>query len=140
MSETTIDKKDLIAIRSMRVEDLNFIYSTMLKGIYFGDPFFRKIPKDIFMENYHKVITRILQSPNNDVRVACLKDDIDTLLAYAILNKAHTNVSFVYCKANWRKIGLAKDLVPATVRTASHTTKVGLDIMIKHDIVFNPFL
>ncbi len=138
MSE--IDKKNLIAIRDGVPEDHAFIMATWLRGLYYGDSWFSLINKDVFMTAYHLHLETLLKTPGITVKVACLKDDPEVILGYAVLT-ADRIVHWVYCKGAWRKIGIAKSLVPDNVTSATHLTKIGLSILRKKPrISFNPFV
>jgi len=137
---STIDKKDLIAIRLGTEEDKSFIFSTWLKGLYYGDSWFSNIPKDVFMQHHHPVIERLLVDPAVIVTVACLKDDPEVILGYAVQTLDGSTVHWCFVKKSWRNIGLAKNLISAKVTAATHLTKAGLSILRKHPgIVFNPY-
>lgn len=136
----TVSKNESVTIRDYEPGDKNFIYSTFLIGLYYGDSWFTMIEKDTFMHHYHKILTGILESPNNKIKVACLKDDRDVILGYSILSADNEAVHYVFCKSAWRSIGIAKMLVPNTVHTATHLTKAGLGLLRKYpQIKFNPF-
>jgi len=133
-------KSELVVVRDYEPSDKNFIYSTFLRGLYYGDSWFTLIDKDIFMENYHKILTALVESPKTKIKVACLKDDKDVILAYAILDTSDTTLHYVFCKAAWRAIGIAKMLVPSTITTVTHLTLAGIGILKKRpEIKFNPF-
>lgn len=135
-----MNKSELVAIRDYLESDKNFIFSTWLRGLYHGDSWFSEIPKDIFMKHYHKFIEYLLNHANTTVKVACLKDDPEVILGYAVLNKEDTLLHWVFCKSAWRNIGIAKSLVSQSVNTVTHLTKIGLSIKRKRpNIVFNPF-
>lgn len=134
-----MEKSDLVAIREGRVEDWNFFYSTFLRALYYGDSWFKEIPKDIFMENYHKVADVLLAK--GILKVACLKEDPEVILGYALFSSQYPALHFVFVKSAWRGIGIAKSLVPKETKVATHLTKVGLSILKKNpSITFNPFL
>lgn len=133
-----MNKSELVAIRSILPEDRNFILATFLRGLYYGDSWFTLIPKQSFMEHYHKVIDYLLAKPGVQVKVACLKDTPDVILGYSILS--NDTVHFVFVKKNWRGIGIARDLVPNSTKVTTHLTKVGLSILVKKGLTFNPFL
>jgi hypothetical protein len=137
-----LDKQNLVAIRDfMPEEDRNFILASWLKGLYYGDSWFHEIPKHIFMQNYHALLERVLSPGVASVKVACLKDDPDVILGYAVLNPAGTALHWVFVKNRWRGIGIAKSLIPPSVSVVTHLTKVGLSILKKHPGVhFNPFV
>lgn len=133
-----VNKADLIAIRSGIQDDKNFIYASWLRGLYYGDSWFSEVPKNVFMEQYHKVIDYILNNPATIVRVACLKEDPTVILGYAIL-KTDGGVHWVFCKKSWRNIGIAKDLLGSNTKYATHLTKIGLNVAKNKGIIFNPF-
>jgi hypothetical protein len=140
-----MNKEDLIAVRDVRQGDIPFIFSTWLKGIYYGgDKFFRKIPKDVFFSNYHKVLERILQTPGVVVKVTCLKEDDDVLIGYCVYRQAAgvTVLDWVFCKKDWRNTGLARDMLPPSVEIITHLTRPGEAIAAAKypKAVFNPFL
>lgn len=133
-----MQKNELVGIRDYLPGDRNFILATWLRGLYYGDSWFREIPKDIFMDNYHRALEGILASKAVSVRVACLKDDPEVILGYAIVSSGALHWLFV--KSAWRGIGIAKSLVPSDTSTVTHLTKVGLGILKKHPgVIFNPF-
>lgn len=135
-----MNKNDLFLIRDYKPEDEVFIYATWLRGLYYGDSWFTAINKDTFMKEYKKIIYNILQNPNIVIRVACLKDDADVILGYSVVNKSETVLHWCFVKTAWRKIGLAKSLVPSTVKDSTVATKLGMIILKKKNIEFNPFV
>ncbi len=132
-----MNKDQLITIRDFTANDKNLIFATFLRGLYFGESWFSLIDKKIFMEHYHKVIEYILAKPSVSIKIACLKEDADTVLGYAIFESE--KLHWVFVKRPWRGIGIAKDLVPSNVTTVTHLTKVGLSIIYKKGLAFNPF-
>lgn len=134
-----MNKSDLFTIRESVEGDKNFILATILRGLYYGESWFSEIPKARFMSEYHKVVEFLLNKPTTAVLVACLKDDPEIILGYAILTPSANIVHFVFCKKAWRNIGIAKALVPSNVTTATHLTKTGLSIIRKKELVFDPF-
>jgi GNAT superfamily N-acetyltransferase len=129
--------KDLVEIRNYLSWDKNFIYQTWLKGLYYGNEFFKQMNADDFYKNYEHVITRILMVPDLQIKVACLKEDAEVVLGYAIF-KGDT-LHWIFVKPTWRKLGIAKDLIPDTIKSVTHLTKVGKSIKPKK-WAFNPFL
>lgn len=134
-----MNKSELVAIREYLLGDRNFILATWLRGLYYGDTWFREIPKDLFMENYHRVLEALLSKSSVKVRVACLKDDPEVILGYAVVSPGELHWLFV--KSAWRGIGIAKSLVPEDTHTVTHLTKVGLGILKRYpgQVIFNPF-
>ncbi len=134
-----MNKSDLVTTRDLLPGDINFIFSTWLLGIYYGDTIFKEMKKDIFMDHYHKLIETILNAPSTLIRIACLKDDQDVILGYAVMNKNKQTAYFTFVKSAWRKIGLAKMLLGPDVKTVTMLTKLGLGIIKRKGLEFNPF-
>lgn len=135
-----MNRSELIAVRDALPSDRNFILATWLRGIFYGDSWYSEVPKNIFMEQYHKVVEYIISNPKTRVKVACLKEDPEVILGYAVLNQDQTALNFVFVKKSWRTIGIAKQLVPLTVTTVTNLTKVGLSISKRKGLHFNPFI
>src|ERR1700690_2054809 len=127
-----MNKNDLITTRLMNPNDKNFILATFLRGLFYGESWFSLIKKDIFMHNYHSIVEKLLSSDNNYVKVACLKDDPEVILGYAILSKDDQVLHWAFVKKSWRSIGIFKALAPSTVKTVTHLTKAGLGMLKKH--------
>lgn len=148
MNKKTIDRKELIEVRSYTANDRNFILATYLRGLYYGDSWFSMIPKGIFMENQHRVIEKVLSNPNVDIKVACLKEDKDTILGYSISRKLGDPqnpivvLDWIFCKSAWRGIGIAKMLYPAHTSACTHLTKSGAAIVREkcNHLIFNPYI
>lgn len=137
MANEEIEK--LIEVRPTVFGDEAFIFSTWLRGLHYGNPWFHEIDKDIFMENYHRVIESILARPAVEVRVACLKEDPDTIVGYAVLEPDRSALHWVHVKEAWRKFGVMKKLIPDRVVCVTHLTTLGKTLKPK-EIKFNPFL
>lgn len=135
-----MEKNELVSIRDAVIGDKNFILATFLRGLYYGDSWYGEIPKSVFMSEYHKFLELLLSHPTTKVKIACLKDDTDVILGYVIMNTSETVLHFAFCKKAWRGIGITRQLVPTTVTSVTHLTKVGLSIIKKKGLVFNPFL
>jgi hypothetical protein len=135
------DFNGLYNIRDFREGDRNFIMSTFLRGLYYGESQFSEIPKDIFMKHYWPFGMALLNSKNLLVKVACLPDDPDTIIGYSILTPNLDNVVFVFVKGPWRQKGVAKSLVPANPKHVGHLTKLGRMLLSKlGNPSFNPFI
>lgn len=148
MEKKTINRQDLIKIRDFQIGDRNFILSTWLKGLYYGESFFNQIPKNIFMENHHRALEKVIGNPNVTIKIACLKEDPDTIVGYAVyrsLGPAHDPIivlDWIFVKKVWRKIGVAKSLFPPHTRAYTHTTKIGSTLVKDkcNHLIFNPYL
>lgn len=133
-------KTSLITIRPYQtLTDKSFVLATFLKGLYYGDSWFSLIPKDTFMTHYHAFLERFIESPGVDISMACLAEDPDVIIGYCI----HTNtvVHMIFVKKAWRRIGVAKSLLPNQVTAVSHLTDLGRRLLSKlPEAVFNPFV
>lgn len=132
-------KEDLIEIRPPLDSDLGFIYSTWLIGLRHGNQLFELIDEKTYFNVYRKVLGALLERPSTLIRVACLKEDNDVVLGYSVSDgdKLH----WIYCKEAWRKLGIAKSLLPE-FKVVTHLTKQGLNLLQKKHpgFIFDPFL
>lgn len=136
----TVEFSGLYDIRPPKAEDLNFIFSTFLRGLYYGDSFYSQIPKDVFMTNYKPFITHLIASGRAVINVACLKEDKDVILGYSILSADYQAIHFVFVKSLWRKRGIARSLVPSHPQAVTHLTALGRTLLTKfQNCIFNPF-
>lgn len=125
-----------IVLRTMEDADKSFIYSTWLKGTYYGNDFMNSVVKEVFFREYSKYIDNLLQK--SLVIVACLVDDQSVILGYSV---SRQNVlDFVFVKAAWRRKGIANSVVPKEINTVTTITKSGNSIRLKKGWSFNPWL
>lgn len=111
-------KKGII-VRAVQMDDGPFIYSTWLRGLYYGNDWFRKIDKTSFFDKYRIVVNNLLT--RSTVRVACLEDDQDVIVAYVVYSG--NCLHWVYVKKDWRKLGIATALIPDSIEVVTHLTK-----------------
>jgi len=126
-----------VLIRNAVETDLPFIYATWLKGLYHDKlwPAFRVVHQDTFYPNYHRVIESILS--RSTVFVACLEDEPDVVLGYSVVSG--NTLHWIFIKKAWRGNKIAKQLVPVTINSVSHLTKLGQKLKPK-EWEYNPFL
>ncbi len=132
-------KSDLVTLRPMVESDKNFVMATALRGLFYGESWFSEIKKDTFMSHYHKTLEYILAKDTTQVVIACLKEDPDIILGYSILTPLSDTAHFVFVKKSWRGIGIGRSLIPETTKRVTHLTKVGLVLIRKFNLDFNPF-
>lgn len=140
-----MSSKESFVTRPYAYGDRNFIFASWLKGMYYGSPYHSEIPKNIFMENMHRILEAFLAKPGVNIRVACLKSEPDVILGYSVFHivaETVTVLDWVFVKSNFRKIGIAKALVPSDIRAYTHLTKLASSITkIKYQhLVYNPFI
>lgn len=134
----SVDKTNLVAIRNVNHSDRNFILATWLRGLRYGNEWYQQIESKAYFHIYHQVVNNLLNRPGVTVKVACLKDDPEVILGYSV--SEGTRLHWVQVKSAWRNIGLANSLVSPEITTATHLTRVGKSILIKKNLIFNPFL
>lgn len=128
----------LYDIRDANNEDVAFITSTFLRGIYYGDSWFSLIPKDIFMVHYKPIIEMLLAK--SVIKIACPKDDPSIIMGYSILSADYLTIHYVYVKKQFRLFGIARSLLPKYPEQITHLTELGRKLMNKFEsVIFNPF-
>lgn len=144
--------KELYYIRDYLESDKAFIKATFLRGLYYSDSWFSVIPKDIFMKNYSLFIDKLLEKYAGSTKLACLIEDPDVILGYAILGTDNT-AHWAFVKKAWRRQGIARSLLPKDLAIVTHLNMLGrtlcyggIDtdtndrIVPKYpNVVFNPF-
>jgi hypothetical protein len=90
-----------IIIRDCEESDHSFIYKTYLTNRWFDKANRTTLKKDSWMSLQHKRLETILT--NDVVIVACLSDDPDTIVGFALMDGL---VPWTYVKLAWRSPGL----------------------------------
>lgn len=152
--------KDLIQLRLGANSDHSFIFATWLRGLYYGNSFFRQIDKDSFFDRYTFVIQNTLFRPSTVVTVAALKEDPDTIIGYSISEDfpEFRALHWVFVKLEWRGQGIARDIIPDGVTVVTHAVDSNYQMKLKpkcksdkylsnyevklknRKMIFNPFL
>src|SRR5271165_7333660 len=116
--------------------DEAFIYSTWLRGLYYGNDWFRKINKPDFFAKYRLVIDHLLRSSNVDI--ICLNDSPDVIVGYSVYcgEKLH----WIYVKKSWRKLGIGKGLMPKGITCVTHLTKRAAKTKRAQALKFDPLI
>lgn len=135
-----INRDELILIRPGEEADYAFVYSTWLQNLRHSNDWFKLIDAEVYYPVYHKVVERILETPFVRLKVACLKEDPTVILGYSVSNQ--DTLHWVHVRKSWRSIGIAKSLVPSSVKTVTHVNKLGMSYLLSHpgQLSFNPFL
>ncbi len=129
----------MVHVRDGTTDDINFIYATMLRGLYHGCELYGQIEKEAFFKHYQEVVARLLLKPSISLKVVCLADEAEVVLGYAISEPG--TLHFVYVKSPFRGQGIAKQLLGASVfSSVTHLTKSGNAIRLKKGWTYNPFL
>lgn len=128
-----------VIVRTFEPNDANFITSTFLRGVYYGNSFYKKIDQDTFFVRYKAVLATLLSKSTLSLRVACLADDTDIILGWAMWDGPVLH--YIYVKDAFRRQGIAKLLTAgAKLDTVTHITTVGDELRQRYGWKFNPFL
>lgn len=126
-----------IKTRELREADKPLVYSTMLRGLYYGCSYFGQINKQTFFQNYAKVVDKLLDVA--DVHIACLSEDEDVIIGFAITRP--NIIDFCYVKPPFRKQGVARLLVgDKPVQYITHITLPGAAIAKSKGWKLDPWL
>jgi GNAT superfamily N-acetyltransferase len=134
----------MILYRYYRESDKSLIYSTFLRGNRHGCDYNKEVDSDAFYAAFTARLDTILSDKQNTVYVACLEEDQEIVLGWAIVGKEA--IHWIYVKEPWRCQGIAKGLVghimatPGRIAIYTHTTKPGRALALKHKLKFNPYL
>ncbi len=129
-----------VKLRDAVPDDLNFVYSTMLRGLYYGNEFYGEIDKKPFFVAYDSVIKQMLHKSGMKLVIACLTSEPDAIVGWALLEPQEQVLHFLYVKDPWRKKGIANQLLAGYhIDTVTHITKVGNIIRKQKGWVLNPF-
>lgn len=115
--------------------DHPFVFGTWLRGLYYGNSFFRQIEKNEFMQNYSRVIQNVLFKPGVILRVACLRDEEDVICGYSLSEELlqFQILHWIHIKPEWRKLGIAEDLIPEQTNVVTHVVDSMLKAKLKED-------
>lgn len=111
--------------------------ATWLRGQRYGHPYFKAIDRKAYFAKYQGYINSLLQNPQVRVEVACLADEPEIILAYAVY--APGCVIWAYTKKPWRGKGLQKKLLKGDFRAFSGLSAVGAAIGAKKGWIFDPW-
>lgn len=137
-NKVDITKTDLVGFREYMPSDKAFILATWLRALRFGNSWYNLIDAKVYYAVYHAVLENLLAKSTTTIRVACLKDDPEVILGFSVYESPRLH--WVYIKQAWRKLGIARALVPKEITVVSHLTEPGKAIMLKKKLIFNPFL
>lgn len=132
-------KNELVSIRPHESPaDDNFIFVHWMRGLRKDNDLFRLISRDIYEKNYRPLIALLLTQ--SETKIACLKDSPEVILGFSVFTPER--IHWVYVKEDWRRIGIAMDLLPSTPKYFTHMTAQILPFIQNKfpKIIFNPFL
>ncbi len=129
----------MVTLRQYQPTDKNLVYATFLKSLYYGNTYYRSIDQDAYFAGYGKVLNFLTTKSGVDIRIACLHDEPDVIVGYAIVE--YGMLHYVYVKTVWRNQGIAKLLLQGLeLNSCTHLTTISKDVKILSKLKFNPFL
>ena len=137
-----------VKIRSLKEEDESFIYSSWLKS-YRNSDFASQVSNDIYYSSHKKIIEDLMNNNNVEFKILCEPDDEEHLYGYLAYEKlgAINIVHFIYVKYNYRKFGLAKQLMEDSIDNlgeqdlyCSHAPKSFKSLKEKYKLVYTPYI
>ena len=93
-----------IVIRALREDDYPFIYATYLRNRWFDKSNKTTLKRSTWSQLQHDRLTNMMTHLPGLFKVACLSEDEDTILGYAM---DEDNTPYVYLKLAWRKSELS---------------------------------
>lgn len=119
----------------------SLIYATWLRSYQTSSLMTKLIPREVFFDQHHRVIDRILARPGTKVRLATMPEDPNLVFGWAVTEGGDT-VHYVYVKPAFRKYGIARALL-SEVRSPfayTHETYVLRDLHPRLEkCQFNPY-
>lgn len=128
---------DLIDIKDADLTAEGLIYSTWLQGYLHGNAWNKWLNKPNYYSKQRSKITTILSRPQTRVKIACLKEDHDTIIGYSVIED--NILHWIHVREAWRKLGVAKLLVTDNINTVTHLNIVG-EAILPHKWKYDPFL
>jgi hypothetical protein len=116
--------------------DENFVFRTFLDALRAASPVYRAVHDYLFFENFRKVI-RLLFARGAQVIIAA-EQDSPVIFGYIVFERRLVDdkegiFHWVYVKINWRRIGIATQLIGATgidPDKAYYTTRTSYELAI----------
>lgn len=103
-----------IVVRKMVEEDKAFILSTWLRGYRHSSTFAQRVTNEVYYRWHHLLLERLLARETAVALVACLDDSPEVILGYLAMEKQDASVlHWVYVKADFRRMGIARKLIDA---------------------------
>lgn len=135
----------LIFVRGAVESDFGCIIRRWEDSVRYSSDWFKDIDPDFFFEHYRKLIEGHLRNPDMIIKIACLKDDPDVIIGFAVyepitaFEPKNYNLHFMYVKEIWRDNKIATMITPSTITHCSNMTRIGLTIHKKYPYIkFQP--
>ena len=135
----------MIKLRKLLPSDIEFITSTWLKSYRSGSLTAKKMKKDVYFPEHHKLIHDALV--NFKVLVACNPEEQDQVFAWIVYdNKGYDLVHYIYCKKIYREFyvvsKLLEEIKKSDICIYTHDNqKKALETFYNiENLVFNPYM
>ena len=102
----------------------NLVLSSFLKGVRYGNEYFKLIDKDAYYTSYRNYIGHLLDRSRSILRLAILGGTPEVILGWSLME--FNTLHFVFVKKDVRRQGIARALVPGRIERITHLTKTGL--------------
>lgn len=123
-------------LRPVRHDDFAYIFSTIMPSVWLGNPFFKKIKRNIFLPHYRVVIDSIIENPKTQILIAAFNEDDSLILGYSIFQD--DTLHYVYVKGAYRNRKIATLLLENfKFNKVTHYTNQGE--WLKLDAELDPF-
>lgn len=121
----------------------NMIKAKWKRSFRHGNDYIRLCDLKSYYLAYDTYIASILQRAHVMVLLAVLSDNHDIVLGFCIFERNHHQgiLHYVYVQKDFRKIGIAKMIVPTQIDIITHLTRTGLELWNSKcpKAIFNPF-
>ena len=119
---------------------MNWILSRWMRSYRHGNAYLKLASSDSYFAAYDYYIRfGLLNRPSSVVRLAVLNDDKDILLGFSV---ARGDVlDYVYVQKDFRRLGIARKLIPFEVKTFTHLTRIAMRLWSTKlpKAIFDPF-
>lgn len=102
--------------------DHAFLYSTWRNALWYSEKREQKLADQFYKEASER-ISSLLKLRNIKIRMACLNEDPDMLLGWAVMQDDH--LYFAYVKIDYRRKGIGNLLVRGFTTFSPPETKIG---------------
>ena len=118
---------------------LNYIKARWMRSYRQGNHFIKLIDSESYFYAYDIYTSRVLFHPMAIVRLAVLNDDHDVALGFSVMQEQ--TLHYVYVGKDFRRLGIARHLVPTEINSFTHLTKIGMRLWPTKlkTAKFNPF-
>lgn len=136
-----------IEVRDAYLDDVSFIFATLLRSYRHASAFARKISNEVFYKYHHAFLDACLKRDGSKVIVAHPKGEPNVILGYLLTETridGESVIHFTYVKKSFRQMGIARALWATLSKekkyTITHYTVDADWITKKYDTTYNPYL